>query len=86
MSVLSGSSKHQAPEATPISTSSPRVDKLDEESGPPNLTSKSEAADADLDLEYDRMMIAASWRAHANLLMLFVRRMATPHSPPFFSR
>ena len=87
MSVLYGGSKYQALEATPTSTPSPHVDADlaakynftdNEESRPPNLTSKSGAADADLDWEHDRMTIVASWRAHANLLMLFVRRTGHP--------
>jgi len=81
MSVLCGGPNYQALEATPTSTpSSPRVDAdlaakynfIDnEDSGPPNFTSQSRAVDADLDFEHDRMTIVASWRAHANLLMLF---------------
>ena len=82
VSDISVLSKYQALEATPTSTSPPRVDSDlaakfnfadDEEPRPPNSTSKSEAADADLDFEHDRMTIVASWRAHADLLMLFVR-------------
>src|SRR5712691_3921551 len=101
VSDLSVLSKYQALEATPTptSTSPPRVDQDlaakfnfadNEESRQPNSTSKSEAADADLDFEYDRMTIVASWRAHANLLMLFVRpipyfsflveKLETPHA------
>ena len=93
MSVLFVGSRYQALEATPMSTSSPpRVDSDlaakfnftdDEESGPPNFKFESEAVETDLDFEQDRMTIVASWRAHANLLMLFVRRRHP--RPPFFS-
>jgi len=92
MSVLYSGPNYQALEATPTSTpSSPRIDADlaakynftdNEDSGPPNLTFKSGAVDADLDFEYDRMTIVASWRGHANLLMLFVRRRGPP--VPFF--
>ena len=86
VSNISVLSKYQALEATPTptSTSPPLIDSdmatkfnltVNKESKPPNpIFNKSEAAgDADLDFEYDRMTIVASWRAHANLLMLFVR-------------
>jgi hypothetical protein len=76
---------------TPTSTSPPLVepglaaqftfaDDEREQHRPPNLTSKSKAADADFDfdIEHDRTTIVASWQAHANLLMLFVR----PSRPP----
>jgi hypothetical protein len=88
MSLLFGDSRYQALEATPTSTSSPlRVDSDlalksnftdHEESGSPNFT-EAVRVDADLDFEQNRMTIVASWRAHANLLMLFVRR-RHPHS------
>ena len=71
--------------------SSPRVDADlaakynftdSKDSGPPNSTSKSQAVDVDLDFEHDRITIIASWRTHANLPMLFVRR--TGHPCPVF--